>query len=76
MTNCHTGGDGVGVDDDVGSQTLAGEDHIFLPGKESKSISTGLNFTHNGVLSQYYLIWYEKPEGNVLGYAEKVHICK
>ncbi len=34
VTNGHTGGDGVGVDDDIGSQTLAGEDHIFLPGKK------------------------------------------
>jgi hypothetical protein len=33
VTNSHTRGNGVGVDDNVGGQTLAGEDHIFLPGK-------------------------------------------
>ena len=30
VTNGHTGGNGVRVDDDVGSQTFAREDHVLL----------------------------------------------
>ncbi len=30
VTDCHSGGDGVGVDDDIGRDALAGEQHVFL----------------------------------------------
>ena len=30
VTDCHSGGDGVGVDDDVWRDALAGEDHVLL----------------------------------------------
>ena len=33
VTNGHSGGDGVGVDDDVRGDALACEDHVLLPGK-------------------------------------------
>ena len=31
MTNCHTRGDGVRIDDDVGGDSLAAEGHVLLP---------------------------------------------
>ena len=30
VTDCHSGWDGVGVDDDVWRDALAGEDHVLL----------------------------------------------
>ena len=32
VTNCHSGGDGMWVDDDVRGDALACEDHVLLPG--------------------------------------------